>query len=175
MNRANTSFKKKRQLASAFLWTVGAKALVVSEKKSKEECLSGLDEEFMEKKTLVLEADTRLFKRDMSLPPGVRVKKLGAGNKSREVHIQFAVLSSGAYGIVWKSAILKTTKTFDLTGVDLMSSDASENLEAGAATRVPKDEITLDNGEERLSLKFASQHQRDVFAYAISNIAHIGC
>lgn len=162
--------RKRRRLASAFLWTIGAKALIVSEKKGKE-ALSSIDEEFQEKKTLVLEADTRLFKRAMSLPPGVRVKKLGPGGKSRGVHISFAVLSSGAYGIVWKSAILKTTKSFDLTGVTgLMESESSDQ-----AVTTAKDEITLDNGEAKLTLKFASRHQRDVFAYAISNIAHIGC
>ena len=164
--------RKMRQLASSYLWTIGAKALVMSEKKSKEQALLSLDEEALAKKEMVLEADTRLFKRDMSLPPGVPVIKLGAHGKSgkapRQVHIQFAVLNTGAYGIVWKSAILKTTKSFDLTGVtEVINEEASDHANG--------DEITLDNGETTLSLKFSSSHQKDVFAYAISHIAHIGC
>lgn len=168
----SAAHRTRRRIASSYLWTVGAKALVMSEKKSKEEALCSLDEEFLAKKEMVLEADTRLFKRDMSLPPGVSVIKLGANGKSgkapRRVHIQFTVLSTGAYGIVWKSAILKSTKSFDLTGV-------TELTNAITAPLLLRDEITLDNGEATLNLKFSSPHQRDVFAYAISHIAHIGC
>jgi hypothetical protein len=172
--------------------TVGAKALVVSEKKSKEEALLSSDEEAAAKSEMKLEADTRLFKRDMSLPPGVPVLKMGENGKSRKCFIQFAVLKSGAYGIAWKSAIIGSTKTFDLSSVvdmkttsvdrataaqqapssnNTMNSNGSNSSNSGSMGEA--DEVILENSEKKVHFKFSSVHQRRVFAYAVANIAHL--
>ena len=79
-----------------FLFTVGAKALVMCERKNNdaEKIKQSIEEEQLAKQEMVMEADTRLLKREMSLPPGLPVIKLGKDNKSRTINIQFAVLHS---------------------------------------------------------------------------------
>ena len=167
--------RKLRAKALAFLMTVGAKALVVSEKKSKEEALLSSDEESAAKSEMKLEADTRLFKRDMSLPPGVPVLKMGENGKCRRCFIQFAVLKSGAYGIAWKSAIIGSTKTFDLSSVvDMKTTSSNKTMNSSSSASAGETgEVILENSEKKVHFKFSSVHQKRVFAYAVANIAHL--
>ncbi len=159
---------KKKERAMAFLFTVGAKALVISEKKGidTDKIRQSIQEEQEAKAEMILEADTRLLKREMSLPPGLQVVKLGKGNNSRTIHIQFAVLPTGTYGITYKSAFWGTTIEFDLSTL----------LEPGDTDSVPAEQavtdVTLDNGTKRIMLRFSSEHQKDVFLYAIAHVAH---
>lgn len=155
------SVAKRKERAKAFLITVGAKALVMSEKKESnaDKIKQSIYEEQLAKNEMVLEADTRLLKREMSLPPGLQVVK--CGDKDRKINIQFTVLSSGTYGIVYRSAFWGTAKEFDLSSLK-----EPEPVEGAAA------DVKLDNGRKVMQLRFSSEHQKDVFLYAISHIAH---
>ena len=151
-----------------FLFTVGAKALVMCERKNNdaEKIKQSIKEEQLAKQEMVMEAETRLLKREMSLPPGLPVIKLGKDNKSRTINIQFAILHSGTYGITYKSAFWRTTIEFDLS--TLLETKESDIVPPGQAAT----DVTLDNGIKRLMLRFSSEHRKDVFLYAIAHVAH---
>jgi|MDTB01.3.fsa_nt_gb hypothetical protein len=159
---------KKKERAMSFLFTVGAKALVMSERKNSDtrKIKQSIQEEQFAKQEMVLEADTRLLKREMSLPPGLQVVKLGKENKSRTINIQFAILPTGTYGITYKSAFWGATIEFDLS--TLLEPEGADTV----STAQTATDVTLDNGTKRLSLRFRSEHQKSIFLYAIAHVAH---
>jgi hypothetical protein len=157
--------------AHTFLLTVGAKALVLAEKGQDQAIvLRSLDEELAIKQEMLLEEQTKAFKRDMHLSPGIRVVKCGRNGSEREVFIRYAKPDASAAGfcITWKSTRLGRAKYFDLSslrGVDVLGGDDG--------TRGPNraEYVQLQNHDRTLLLKFQA-HDRPAFLHHIKSLSY---
>jgi hypothetical protein len=164
-------WRSRRHRAHTFLLTVGAKALVLAEKGQEQAIvLRSLDEELAIKQEMLLEEQTKAFKRDMHLSPGIRVLKRGRNGSEREVFIRYAKPEATAVGfcITWKSTRLGRAKYFDLSslrGVEVFGGDDG-NGEPNCA-----DYVQLQNHDRRLLLKF-QVHDRPAFLHHIKSLTY---
>jgi len=137
----------KRRQAETYLFTIGAKALVLADKgQEREVLLRSLDEEKEAKNEMQLEENTKAFKRSMNLHPGVLVQKRGRNGSTRDVCIRYHKdLNVAGFGIAWQSA-RGFTKSFDLSQlakeVDVTNGGANDGF------------IRLENHSRHLELKF---------------------
>ena len=153
--------------ALVFLHTVGAKALVISENVTLGNdvvILENLDEEFVAKQEMVIEEQIRIFKRNMSIEPGLLVLKRGQDNKTREIYVRY-VMNDGSYGIAWKSKYFNMNKYFDL------SSLFTEQQFPNEETHTPDGFIRLRNPTRHIDLKFESESVQKAFLVHVSTIS----
>jgi hypothetical protein len=155
----------RTELALRYLFTTGAKALVLMDKgQSKEMLLNTLNEEMEAKKEMQLEEQTKAFKCSMHLPPGVLVKKRGRNGVERNVYIMYQKDSSApGFGIAWQS-VRGFKKYFDMSGmthcVDVTNDGANDGF------------IRLENSSRYLELKFSKEIEPAFLHYLQSQRLH---
>jgi hypothetical protein len=150
----------QRELAQRFLLTMGAKALILVDKgQSKEHVLQGLDEELDAKAEMLLEENTKSFKRKMHLFPGVLATKRGRNGTERKVHVRYTKLvgtnqgngesnGHGDFCITWVSSFFGIRKTFDISTLTSAPDATNEGVEDGF--------VKLSNRSRELRLKFSA-------------------
>ena len=160
------SHNTKQRLAESYLFTIGAKALVLADKgQEREVILHSLDEEKDAKNEMLLEESTKAFKRCMNVSPGILVQKRARNGSTRDVYIRYhkehKELSAAGFGIAWQSN-LGFTKSFDLSmvqAVDVTNGGAHDGF------------IRLENPTRHLELKFAPA-VRAAFLHHMASLAH---
>lgn len=149
--------KPSTELAQRYLITIGAKALILEEKgTSKEQNLEGQAQELLAKQEMLLEEDTKRFKRCMHLDAGVLVNKRGRNGSTRAVHIRYVRYANGshngAFGITWKSSRMGLKKIFDVSQLTSAPDMTNGGKEDGF--------VRLQNSSRSLQLKFEFESQR---------------
>jgi len=142
------SHNAKQRLAERYLFTIGAKALVLADKgQLREEMLASLEEEKDAKNEMLLEENTKAFKRSMNLSPGVLVQKRARNGSTRGVYLRYhKEPHANGFGISWQST-RGFPKSFDLSmlvrgGVDVTNGGANDGF------------VRLQNPTRHLELKF---------------------
>ena len=149
--------------ALVFLYTVGSKALIISENQTvagSDAVLENLSEEFFAKQDMVIEEQIRIFKRNMTIEPGLLVLKRGQDNKAREIYVRY-VMNDGSYGIAWKSKYFQMNKYFDLSSLTKFPNEETQTSDGY---------IRLRNSSRYLDLKFDSKTVQQTFLVHVSTI-----
>ena len=116
VNERDHHYHNARSLALIYLFTIGAKALVLGDtKQGREVTLQGLDDEYIAKRDILREEQLQLFRKRVCDKPGITVWKQGRNSDLRIVQIRIKLVE-GRCNIVWKSKF-KRKKYFDLTSL----------------------------------------------------------
>lgn len=158
---------RQRSEALMYLFTVGSKAVILSKTKSNnsEVILQSIDEESTAKEELFVEDSTRIFKRSMTMMPGVEAEKRERGGKIRVVSLRYVKVKGGrTMAISWKSKSFGRDKYFDLSSVSSLRTPDTSPLPHTGRTEF----IRLHNNTRHLDVRFKTKFQEHLFLYSLS-------